>query len=378
MLFIFYCLVSSFVIAFLLLPVLIDVLTKQHLLDIGGRRKIHKGFIPSMGGIAIFIGLLFSISVWIPLSDLAHYRYLYAAIIFIFIIGLRDDFLPVTPSTKLATQLLSAIMVVWGEGYMGTRITSLCGFLGIYELPLVVSYALSVFVIIVITNAFNLIDGLDGLAGLIGLIAFTFLAAWFMLVRDGQNHSWTMALLLVALIGSVIAFLCYNWHPASIFMGDTGSLLLGFIFSVAIIKLLQISGNPNFISAYKFHAPISMAVAFAIIPLFDTGRIFLLRLSQGRSPFTPDKLHIHHLLMRMGFNHSQVTLIMGATYVLLLGGTFLLAKHLSDNFLIPILVLVCIGLHFLLDYILNVVFQYRRRNQMKEESATIKVNSVSF
>ncbi|MDR3189037.1 MAG: undecaprenyl/decaprenyl-phosphate alpha-N-acetylglucosaminyl 1-phosphate transferase [Prevotellaceae bacterium] len=371
MLFIFYCIVSSFVITFLLLPMLIRVLTKQHLLDIGGRRKIHKGFIPSMGGIAIFIGFLFSISVWVPLSDLAHFRYLYAALIFIFMTGVRDDFLPVSPRTKLATQLLSAIMVVWGEGYMGTRITSLCGFLGIYELPLVASYALSVFVIIVITNAFNLIDGLDGLAGLIGVIAFTILAGWFMLVRDGQNYSWTMALLLIALIGSVVAFLCYNWHPASIFMGDTGSLVLGFVFSVAIVKFLQISGNPDFVSAYKFNAPVSMAVAFAIIPLFDTGRIFLLRLSQGRSPFTPDKLHIHHLLLRMGFDHSQVALIMGLLYLLLLGGAYLLAQQLSDNFLIPILVLVCIGLHFLLDYLVNAVFYYRRRHQLREGSAAM-------
>lgn len=371
MLFIFYCIISSFVVTFLLLPILIEILTRQHLLDIGGRRKIHKGFIPSMGGIAIFIGFAFSTSVWIPLSDLGHYRYLYAAVIFIFITGVRDDFLPISPRGKLATQLLAAIMVVWGEGYMGARITSFGGFCGIYELPLVVSYALSVFVIIVITNAFNLIDGLDGLAGLIGVIAFTVLAGWFMLVRDGQNHSWTMALLLIALVGGIVAFLCYNWHPATIFMGDTGSLLLGFILSVAILKFLQISGTPDFISTYKFNAPISMAIAFAIIPLFDTGRIFLLRLSQGRSPFMPDKLHIHHLLMRMGFSHSQVALIMGALYLLLLGGTALLARRLSDNFLIPILVFVCVGLHFLLDYIVDFAFHYRRLHQVKEGSMTI-------
>ncbi|MDR0711837.1 MAG: undecaprenyl/decaprenyl-phosphate alpha-N-acetylglucosaminyl 1-phosphate transferase [Prevotellaceae bacterium] len=371
MLFIFYCIVSAFVIAFLLLPVLIETLTKQHLLDIGGRRKIHKGFVPSMGGIAIFVGFIFSISVWVPLTDLAHYRYLYAAIILIFITGLRDDFLPISPRVKLVTQLLASIIVMWGEGYMGTRITSLCGFWGVYELPLVVSYAFTVLVIIIITNAFNLIDGLDGLAGLIGVIAFTFLACWFLLVRDGQNHSWTMALLLIALIGGIVAFLCYNWHPASIFMGDTGSLLLGFILSISIIKFLQISGNPDFVSTYKFKAPISMSIAFAIIPLFDTGRIFLLRLSQGRSPFMPDKLHIHHVLMRMGFSHSQVALIIGATYILLLGSTYLLSQRLSDNFLVPILVLVCVGLHFLLNYAVNFVFHYRRRSQLDEESVAV-------
>ncbi|MDR1022065.1 MAG: undecaprenyl/decaprenyl-phosphate alpha-N-acetylglucosaminyl 1-phosphate transferase [Prevotellaceae bacterium] len=366
MAFIFYCAISSFVITFLLLPLLIKFLTKQHLLDVGGRRKIHKGFIPTMGGIAIFVGFIFSISVWIPLSDLAYYRYFCAATVLLIITGMRDDFLPISPHGKLAMQLLAATMVVWGEGHMSIRITSLSGFLGIHELPLFASYALSIFVIVVITNAFNLIDGLDGLAGLIGLIAFTFLAEWFLMVRDGQSHTWTMGLLLVAIIGGIVAFLCYNWHPASIFMGDTGSLLLGFVLSTAIIKFLQTSSAPSFVSDYTFSAPLSMGVAFVIIPLFDTGRIFLLRLSQGRSPFLPDKLHIHHLLMRMGLSHAQVAMTMGAMQTLLLGLVFLFAQQMSDNFLIPCLVLVCIGLHFLLDYVVNAVF-HRRRRKVKQE-----------
>ncbi|MDR0414948.1 MAG: undecaprenyl/decaprenyl-phosphate alpha-N-acetylglucosaminyl 1-phosphate transferase [Prevotellaceae bacterium] len=348
---------------------LIKVLTKQHLLDIGGRRKIHKGFIPSMGGIAIFIGFLFSIGVWVPLSDLAYYRYFCAAMVLIVFTGLRDDFLPISPRVKLMMQLLAATMVVWGEGSMGIRITSLCGFLGIYELPLAASYALSILVVVAITNAFNLIDGLDGLAGLIGLVAFTFLADWFLMVRDGQSHTWTMGLLLVALIGGIVAFLCYNWHPASIFMGDTGSLLLGFALSISIIKFLQISSNPAFVSDYTFRAPLSMSMAFVVVPLFDTGRIFLLRLSQGRSPFLPDKLHTHHLLLRVGLSHSQVSLVMGTLHLLLMGLIFVFSQKMSDNFLIPSLVIICVGMHFLLDYAVNVIL-YRRRSKVKKDGVT--------
>jgi UDP-N-acetylmuramyl pentapeptide phosphotransferase/UDP-N-acetylglucosamine-1-phosphate transferase len=109
-----------------------------------------------------------------------------------------------------------------------------------------------------------------------------------------------------------------------------------------------------------------MGIAFVIIPLFDTGRIFLLRLSQGRSPFLPDKLHIHHLLMRMGLSHAQVAVAMGVMQTLLLGLVFLFAQQVSDNFLIPCLVLVCVGLHFLLDYVVNAVF-HRRRSKVKQE-----------
>lgn len=360
MIFIFYCAISAFLVTFVVMPVLINLLTKQQLLDIGGRRKIHKGFVPSMGGIAIFVGFIFASAVWIPLSELSYYRYFCAATVILFITGMRDDLAPLSPRGKLIMQLLAATMVVWGGGTAGIRITSFYGFLGIHELPTLVSYLISVFAIIVITNAFNLIDGLDGLAGLVGLIAFTLMAGWFMLVRDGQNHTWAMALLLIGFIGATVAFLCYNWHPASIFMGDTGSLMLGFVLSVTVIKFLQINGNPTFVSEFKTSAPLSMAAAIAIIPLFDTGRIFVLRLSQGRSPFSPDKLHVHHLLMRMGLRHSQVALIIGALYLAMVAFIYVLSRRLSDNFLIPLLLLTCVGLHFVLRYVVEVVFQHRR------------------
>lgn len=366
MIFIFYCAISAFLVTFIVMPILINLLTKQQLLDIGGRRKIHKGFVPSMGGIAVFVGFLFASAVWIPLSELAHYRYFCAAVMILFITGMRDDLTPLSPRGKLIMQLLAATMVVWGGGATGIRVTSLYGFLGIHELPLFLSYLVSIFVIIVVTNAFNLIDGLDGLAGLIGLIAFTLLGGWFLLVRDGQNHTWAMALLLIGFIGGIVAFLCYNWHPASIFMGDTGSLMLGFVLSVGVIKFLQINGDPTFVSEFKINAPLSTAAAIAIIPLFDTGRIFLLRLSQGRSPFSPDKLHIHHLLMRMGLTHPQVALVMGALYLGLVAFVYMLSLKLSDNFLIPILALTCIGLHFLLSYLVDVVFQRRHDNVLKQ------------
>ncbi|MDR2937718.1 MAG: undecaprenyl/decaprenyl-phosphate alpha-N-acetylglucosaminyl 1-phosphate transferase [Prevotellaceae bacterium] len=361
MLFLLSCVASAFLIAFIVMPVLINVLTRRQILDIGGRRKIHKGFVPSMGGIAIFIGFAFSTMVWMPYAELAYYRYFCGAMLILFVTGMRDDLAPLSPRGKLVMQLMAAFLVAWGGGNdEGIRITSFYGFMGIHELPLVVSYLLSIFFIIVVTNAFNLIDGLDGLAGLIGLIAFTILAGWFLLVRDTHNHSWAMGLLLVGFIGGIVGFLCYNWHPASIFMGDTGSLLLGFVLSVGAIKFLQLNGSESLISDLKLGAPLSMAAAIAFIPLFDTGRIFLLRISQGRSPFSPDKLHVHHLLMRVGLKHSQVALIMGGAYLALVGVVFVLSHMLSDNLLIPILIATGVGLHFLLSYVVDSVFDKRR------------------
>ncbi|MDR3297691.1 MAG: undecaprenyl/decaprenyl-phosphate alpha-N-acetylglucosaminyl 1-phosphate transferase [Prevotellaceae bacterium] len=348
------------------MPLLINLLTRKQLLDIGGRRKIHKGFIPSMGGIAIFIGVCFALAVWVPFGELAYYRYVCAAMVIIFITGLRDDYLPLPPSGKLATQLLAATMVVWGGGNfeMGIRVTSFYGFMGIGELPLWASYFVSVFIIIVITNAFNLIDGLDGLAGTISLIAFAALAGWFLSVCDKDNNALVLGLLLVAFVGTILAFLCYNWHPASIFMGDTGSLLIGFVLSVGIIKFLTTTGAHPAESMFHIQAPISVAIAIAIMPLFDTGRIFLLRLSQGRSPFSPDKHHIHHMLKRMNMSHAQVALFMGAFYVMFVGVVVVLASRLPDNVLVPLIAGSCVAFHFLLHYAVNSFFA-RRQKQIK-------------
>ncbi|MGL4908244.1 MAG: MraY family glycosyltransferase [Bacteroidales bacterium] len=362
MIFIFYSFASAFLATFVLLPLLINYLTKQNLLDIGGRRKIHKGFIPSMGGVAIFLGFLFAAMVWIPVRDLSFFRYFLAASGILFITGMRDDLVALSPRGKLVMQLLASSMVVWGGGSeMGIRIENLGGFLGIYELPLAISYSVSIFAIIVVTNAFNLIDGLDGLAGSVGLAAFTILACWFLLVGEEQSRSWTMALLLIAFSGAIVAFLCYNWQPASIFMGDTGSLLLGFVMAIGLLKFIQINGNPDFVSDYKINAPLSVGFGLAIIPLFDTGRIFLLRIIQGRSPFSPDKLHIHHLLMRMGLTHAQVTFTIVGLYIVLISGMYLLSLKLSDNIVIPIFVAICVGLHFLLSYLIDVVFDKKKR-----------------
>jgi UDP-N-acetylmuramyl pentapeptide phosphotransferase/UDP-N-acetylglucosamine-1-phosphate transferase len=358
-----YELLTAFTTTFVIMPLLINLLTRKQLMDVGGRRKVHKGFVPSMGGIAIFIGVCFAVVVWVPFSELAYYRYFCAAMVIIFITGLRDDYLPLPPSGKLATQLLAATMVVWSGGDPSTdiRVTSFYGFMGIEELPLWASYFVSVFIIIVITNAFNLIDGLDGLAGTISLIAFVALIGWFLTVCDKNNNALVLGLLLVAFVGTILAFLCYNWHPASIFMGDTGSLLIGFALSVGIIKFLTTTGDLAAENILHINAPISVAIAIAIMPLFDTGRIFMLRLSQGRSPFSPDKQHIHHMLMRMNMNHAQVTLFMGAFYVLFVAVVVVLASHLSDNVLVPLIAGSCVVLHFLLHYAVNSFFARRQR-----------------
>ena len=363
-----YALITAFVLSFMTLPLIISILTRLQILYIGGRRKIHKGFTPAMGGVAIFIGFLGACIFWIPMSYLLPYKFVFFACSIVFFTGLRDDLMELSPKMKLLMQLLAVCMVVWngGNDAGSIRISSFYGFLGIHEIPMWASYFITAFVIITITNAFNLIDGVDGLAGAMGLLMFTIIGAWFVGVSNAANLSGTLGVLAVAIIGGTLAFLCFNWHPASIFMGDTGSLFLGFSLSVCIIKFLSINGASDFVSDFKFSAPVSMAIAIAIIPLLDTGRVFAMRLSQRRSPFSPDKLHIHHILLRMGCSPSKVVVIMGGLYLCFVSLIMLLSNYFNDNVLVPFILLACVGLHFALRAAVYFVFnkKHQRLHQM--------------
>ena len=346
-----YSLATSLVVSFLLMPLLIRLLHKQHILDEGGRRKIHKGQIPTMGGIVIFLAFAFAMLAWLPPSDIFNRKYLFSAIILIFITGLRDDIIPLRPWHKLIAQLVASCVIV---GLADIRISSLYGFLGIYELPIWISWAISVAVIIVITNAFNLIDGVDGLAGTVAIISFSFLACWFFLVG---NVDYTI--IMCALVGSILGFLYYNWHKAVIFMGDTGSLVLGFLLSIGIIAFIKTNGELTDTSTYKYSAPLAMAITIVLFPLFDTLRVFILRVLQKKSPFSADKQHIHHYLLRFGYRHDQVTLIIGSTFAVVLILVNIIARKVDDEVLLLILVVFCL--------VLNIVIKRRLLRSYKKK-----------
>jgi UDP-N-acetylmuramyl pentapeptide phosphotransferase/UDP-N-acetylglucosamine-1-phosphate transferase len=368
-----YTFITAFVLSFVTLPIIITLLTRMQIMDVGGRRKIHKGFVPRMGGAAIFIGFIIAIVFWIPYSYWAPYKFLLFASALIFFTGMRDDIVELSPRMKLIMQFMAIFMIIWngGNDASSIRISSFYGFCGIHDLPMWASYFVTTFVIVTITNAFNLIDGLDGLAGTLGLTTFTLLAVWFLSVSSVDNNSAVLGLFSVAIIGGILAFLCFNWHPASIFMGDTGSLFLGFFLSVCVIKFLGINGNPNFVSDLKINAPISMALAISIIPLLDTGRVFIMRISQHRSPFTPDKLHIHHLLMRMGLSHPKVVFVMSGLYMCFVCMIVMLSFYFGDNVLVPFIMVVCVGLHFVLRSVVYFVFDRKHQRLQK----TLGVNS---
>lgn len=346
--------------------------------DIPGGRKIHTKFIPSMGGIGIVSAAAVALAIWawqFPVPDM---RYLLGAITIMFIVGLRDDMVELKATHKLMGQLIAVILVVI---VADVRIRHLHGFLGVGELNLYFSYAFSAFTLLALTNAFNLIDGLDGLAGTMGVIVLSCLGIWFY-VQGLESY----ALLSFVFIGGILSFLVFNWHPAKIFMGDTGSLTLGFVIGTLIIAFMDINGALPADAVFKFTPTYAAGIALMMFPLYDMGRVFTRRLAQGKGPMTPDKSHVHHFLMRMGLKHNYVTLILAGIQLFLVLLVFAL-RDFSDHLVIPIIGGVAITLGYRLDkitlkYVKKKVTKQPRvlevRRLTEEQKKQIKLNKRQF
>ncbi|MEM9819575.1 MAG: MraY family glycosyltransferase [Bacteroidota bacterium] len=317
--------ITAFVLTYFAIPSIIHIARVKNLCDEPGERRSHSTSIPTLGGIAIFAGVIFSIILWAPFKAFGDLQYILCSFIIIFLIGAKDDILPISPTKKLIGEILAAAILVFKSN---VKLTSLYGIFGIYELPEMVSIVLSIFTILVIINAFNLIDGINGLSGSIGTLIAITLGTWF-LVIDRLD----LAIVAYALAGAVIAFLKYNVTPAKIFMGDTGALLIGLVCSILAIKFIEINEQlaatvkvPGYIPEpgsdyrpYIFKAVPAVAIGIMILPLFDTLRVFIMRSLKGKSPLYPDRTHIHHLLLDYGFTHMQATTILVFVNIFFIG-----------------------------------------------------------
>lgn len=285
------------------IPSILHVARTRHLYDdIGHFRKQHDHGIPRLGGVAIFVSFTVTALIFTIIDKNFSIGYLLTASLILFSMGLKDDLWGVNSSTKMLVQLVVAlILVILGD----IRLTSMYGIFGIYELPFAVSAALSVTVIIMIINAFNLVDGIDGLAAVTGIIVNSIFTGLFM-----YGHQYELAVISLTLVGSIIGFLKFNITPAKIFMGDTGSLFIGLISVVMAIKLIELNKYPPVGIPQLASAP-AIIVAILIGPIFDTLRVFILRIANGVSPFIADRNHIHHRILRLGYTHIQTTIILG-------------------------------------------------------------------
>jgi UDP-N-acetylmuramyl pentapeptide phosphotransferase/UDP-N-acetylglucosamine-1-phosphate transferase len=295
--------ISSLVIVIIAIPSVIRVSYLKHLYDVPDERKSHEKVVPTLGGLAIFAGFMISSSLTIDAVNL-NYNYLVGALMIIFFIGIKDDILITAPIKKLIGQLLAAgILVVLG----GVRIISMHGFLGIYDLAPEISVALTIFTLVVIMNGFNLIDGINWLSSGVSVVVSSFLGYWFW--KSGYTD---LAILSASIIGSLLGFMWFNKTPAKIFMGDTGSLILGLIIGVQTIYFISLNSQ----SMWPINSAPIVAFGLLIVPLFDTLRVFIFRALKGKSPLNPDKNHIHHRLLELKFSHLKASLTIMAFNVL--------------------------------------------------------------
>jgi len=307
--------------------------------DSSGHHKIHSSFTPTMGGIAIFIGAGISLAMCLSFSELVALRFFLISIGIMFIIGLRDDALALTPLQKLTTQFLPIFILVFMEG---TKIVSTYGAMGDYVFPDWLSILISIMVLVILTNAYNLIDGLDGLAGAIGFIILGFYGTWFYLT----GHS-DLASIALCFAGALIAFLFFNWQPSKIFMGDTGALTIGLLISYFTIHFIDINYHLPVGNAYRFNASITTALCIAIIPIFDTVRVIIIRLRNGQSPFKADKNHIHHQFLKLGFSHARSVLFIVVISIFFLTVALILRQQ-SDALIFAIVVAVSLVINYVL------------------------------
>ncbi len=317
-------LVTSFIVCFLIIPIIIQYSLKRNLGDIPGRRKIHKKVTPSMGGVAIFFGFMISCLIWMSYDQWMQVKFVFVALSIMFFTGLRDDVVPLKPRIKLLGQLVAAGVLVLSE----VRLHSFYGILHVGSIPDYVSYPLTIFTVIIITNSFNLIDGLDGLAGTLASISFTAFGVWFFLIGD-----FTFSILCFSVLGALIAFLRFNWEPSTIFMGDTGALTVGMLLGVMAIHLIHQNYYLPADNPYLFTGSVSTGVCFILVPLLDTLRIIILRLTKRQSPFKPDKSHVHHAILRLGLPHSKTTIVLGGIQILFIAVAISFHK-MYDKYLI--------------------------------------------
>lgn len=317
----FLSLAISFTITFFVIPRIIKVSTIKNLFDVPNHRSAAKKIVPTLGGIGILAGFFIGTILSSDSFNINALKYLYAGILVMFLMGLKDDLIGLSAKKKLIIEIVMAFyMVILGH----YQISNLHGILGIHEINYLWGVILSVIIIIGLVNAVNLVDGIDGLAGGIGLLASLVYGFWFLMAGD-----MIYALCSFSLAGSLVAFLLYNvfGNTNKIFMGDTGSLVLG-----TILAILTLHFNIYYPETGMWgHGMPAISLAIVIVPVIDTTRVFAVRLLQGRSPFLPDMNHIHHNVLKLTGSHLTSSALIIAVNALFIVSAFALLDELGNN-----------------------------------------------
>ena len=304
--------IISFLLVYVIIPNIHRIIKVRNLNDQPNNRSSHFCPTPTMAGVAFYFTIMISLF-FIKHFDIENIgNNLIAAITIVFIIGLKDDLVVTSPRDKLTMETIAIIFLLLSNSM---HVKTLNGFLGIYELPELLEYCGIIFILLTIINAFNFIDGIDGLASTIAIVIFSV----FSLIFYASNLHFYF-LISLSVIGMLLAYLYYNFSTTQkIFMGDTGSLLIGFFIGFCTLKFLSM--DTSLLSNFTFKAENKLIIVFAVLfmPLFDMFRVIGLRMMEGKSPFKADRNHIHHILIDSGLSHFKVAMTLGfLNYVIII------------------------------------------------------------
>lgn len=339
--------------SFFSIPMILKISKKKNLMDFPGERSSHDIKIPNLGGIALF----YSIGICAPIFAhelFATYKFLFASLVILLYIGIIDDIMDIKPYNKLFAQIIVAILMVIGSD---VRLKSFFGFLGFYEISYIFSVVISIFIFIILINAFNLIDGIDGLAGTFSIISCLIYGLGYFHLGE---YNYPMVSLCVIIIGALLGFLYYNLSnnpKQKIFMGDTGSMSIGFLLVFTTFYFIDLFDYNNNVNIPNYHLDTAPVLAFSaiIVPIIDTLSVIIIRLLNKQSPLKADKNHIHHKLLNLGLTHKQASLCIILYYCMIIIITYIL-RHTE----IHLLSVIVLTLGFLGAYLPNIILKSRK------------------
>lgn len=355
-----YIIISAFVAAVVLgriiIPNILIISLRKRLFDEPNERKIHKRPVPRLGGVTFFPVILFSLCVFTAIRLLTgnapepgrtermvcEFLFLIGGLTLLYIVGIADDLVGVRYRKKFLVQIISAMMFPLA----GLYINNFYGLFGIYLIPAEVGIPLTMLLVVFITNAVNLIDGIDGLASGLSMVALVVFGVLFVHFR-----LWSYAMLAFVSVGVIIPFFSYNVFGNAdmgrkIFMGDTGSLTLGFILSFFVIKYCMYEPEMRMFSAKS--SPVLISFSVLLVPCLDVVRVVLRRARNKRALFMPDKTHIHHKFLAMGFSPRRAMVTIQLMSLGFFAFTIVAIRHIDDTlvFVIDIVVWTLLNLWF--------------------------------
>lgn len=361
--FVFLTFVIASLASYILIPRIVFISQSRKLFDVPNERSSHTKVVPRLGGVSFFPALIFAFSFVIGLRILLGYDispifahsllldgvFFLCGLMIMFTVGVADDLVGVSFRKKFIAQIIASALLIVG----GVYVNSFHGVFGLMNMPGILGYLLTIALVVLVINSINLIDGVDGLASGLSSIALFYLAIWFSI-----NGVYAYGMIAAAMLGAVVPFFIFNVFGGKhkLFMGDTGSLIIGYVIAFLCAKFCMLN-VPESDFTYGINGAPILVLSILFVPIFDLIRVFAYRIHQGKSPFLPDRNHIHHLFLDLGFSHKKtmVSLIAFAF-------AFALINFSVIEYTGPTILLV---VDFTIGFILFRVLRYRHKHRIQ-------------